>query len=141
MCYKVFWGEIMIFSNKKAFTLIEIMLVIILLGILYTTISYNGGFAIERASKASINVDIGVYEIAITDVLDKYEVNNFDEISGYINDNIEGQFKVQVVSDHLESIGRTDKNGNRYEIYTEDFYTFKIVCGDVEKVIQKSVIQ
>lgn len=119
--------------------MIEIMLVILIIGILYSVVSFNGSFAVDKAANTSVAVDMGVYEIALSDAVYNNEITSLDELSGCLNSTIEGQFKVEKVGDHLESINRTDRNGYKYEIHTTDYETYIIKCGDVNKVVEASI--
>lgn len=123
--------------KKNGFTLLEIMIVIVVIGVLYTVISSNGLFAVEKASETAISVDIGVYEIALYDVFNEYtlENGNLDFFCNILNSNLDMQFQVQVIDNHLESIYRENKDGNKYIIRTANFKDFYISCGEYSKEI------
>lgn len=123
--------------KKNGFTLLEIMIVIVVIGILYTVISSNGLFAVEKASETATSVDIGVYEIALYDVFNEYtlENNNIDFFCNILNSNLDMQFQVQVVDNHLESIYRENKDGYKYIISTSNFKDFDISCGQYSKEV------
>ena len=63
----------MLFQNKKAFTLIEILLVIIIIGILVAMVVPNFAGRGEQARKAAARADI---ESNLATVLDMYELDN-----------------------------------------------------------------
>lgn len=123
--------------KKNGFTLLEIMIVIVVIGILYTVISSNGLFAVEKASETAISVDVGVYEIALYDVFNEYtlENGNLDFFCNILNSNLDMQFQVQVIDNHLESIYRENKDGNKYIIRTANFKNFYISCGEYSKEV------
>lgn len=123
--------------KKNGFTLLEIMIVIVIIGILYTVISSNGLFAVEKASETATSVDMGIYEIALYDVFNEYtlENNNLDFFCNILNSNLDMQFQVQVVDNHLESIYRENKDGNKYIIRTSNFKDFNISCGEYSKEV------
>lgn len=123
--------------KKNGFTLLEIMIVIVVIGILYTVISSNGLFAVEKASETAISVDVGVYEIALYDVFNEYtlENDNLDFFCNILNSNLDMQFQVQVIDNHLESIYRENKDGNKYIIRTANFKDFYISCGEYSKEV------
>lgn len=123
--------------KKNGFTLLEIMIVIVVIGILYTVISSNGLFAVEKASETATSVDMGIYEIALYDVFNEYtlENNNLDFFCNILNSNLDMQFQVQVVDNYLESIYRENKDGNKYVIRTSNFKDFNISCGEYSKEV------
>lgn len=124
---------------KKGFTIIEMMIVIVIIGILYSVISSNGFFAVEKASNTAVLTDIGIYKIAIADSIDSLsykDINiNMDVLCSEINRNIDSQFSVEVNNNNIESIGRVDNYGNKYIISTSDFLYFTISCGDIKDSI------
>lgn len=121
---------------KKGFTMVEVLLVIVIIGTLYSVITFNGTFAVDKASETSTLVDIGVYEIAISDVCYNNEITNMSELCGKLNETIEGQFQVYERNGYLESISRTNKNGEKYQIKTNNYTTYVISCGSVSRTIE-----
>ena len=63
----------MIFNNNKGFTLMEIILVVIIIGILAAMVIPNLSGKSEQARKAAVKADI---EANISTALDLYEVEN-----------------------------------------------------------------
>lgn len=124
-------------ASKSGFTLIEVMLVISLIGLLSILLMSNGSFAVDKATKTSTLVDIGIYQIALEAVIRTSDQlpASLDDLANRLNNELDGQFLVNNQGAYIQSISRQNKNGDEYRIYTTDFSLYRIECGEYGKEI------
>lgn len=123
--------------KKRGFTLIEVLVVTILIGILVLITAFNGKFAVDKADETAGIVSVGVYQVAIESVIrtSDYTPTSLQELADKLNSEVNDDFDVCVVNNHLESVSGTDRVGNKYKIYTDNFIDYTIECGNYTQKI------
>ena len=110
-------------KNKKAFTLVEVLTVIVILGILFIVLVANVDFAPDTAREAGAQSTLQAYQQACNTVaMERHGfVNNMDELATYLNERLDPDLRVRAEGDKLVT-DYEDPWGTPFDIkYTEPF--------------------
>ena len=101
--------------NKKAFTLVEVLIVLIIISILFVVLVSNVDFSITKSKTMTVQTDFLSYQLAIEEVcLEKKElVDNMTTLRDHLNVHLDNDLMVQTVDGSLTS-DRKDPWGQEY---------------------------
>ena len=105
-------------NNKKAFTLIEILITIAVLGILFVVLMANLNKSTDQAKTSGVQTDMHSMQAAIYSVGIEYAEfsDDLNVLAEQLNKSLDSSFNVTVETDVLRTAG-TDPWGTPYTIY------------------------
>ena len=119
-------------SNKKAFTLVELLIVICIIGILFIVLISKVDFATDKSRAAGVQTDFRSFQMAFYSVsteLQGFPVNK-DELVEQSNKNLDPELKLVINDNKIKSM-KVDPWGNEYIFnYTRVHHT----RGSVEMI-------
>ncbi len=104
-------------SNKRAFTLVELLVVMVLISILFVVLISKVDFSSDAARQSGVETDFRSYEIAATSVGLQYGgfTSDYKELANRLNKKLDSQLQIQVKGGQLLS-AYEDPWGNKLEI-------------------------
>ena len=109
-------------KRNKAFTLVEFLVVVLIVGILFVTIAAFTGNSTDKAKESGVLTDLRAWETAIHQVgIEHGEfTNDLNVLAEQINANVDKKLLVRVVGDKLVT-NQADPWGTEYQIrYSKD---------------------
>lgn len=101
--------------NKKAFTLLEVLIVLVILSILFVVLVSKVDFSVTKSKEMTVHTDFLSYQLAIEEVcLEKKElVGDMATLRDYLNVHLENDLMVKADGGSLKS-DRKDPWGQEY---------------------------
>ena len=93
------------FRNKKAFTLIELLIVIAIIGILFIVLISKVDFATDKAKATGVQTDFRSFQLAFETVarenqgFDELVDDNYDKLEAAINKNLDNKLHIDIDAD------------------------------------------
>lgn len=109
--------------RKKAFTLVEVLIVVVIIGILFITLMVNLGFSTDKANMAGVQNDFHAFQTAIKVVAleERGLTDNLSELAGHVNKKLDSGLHLSAASGEaaMYSAG-VDPWGTNYKLdYTK----------------------
>lgn len=103
--------------KKKAFTLIEILIVIAIISILFLVLASNVNVTSDKAKRTAVLIDLRALQYAALQVAnqDKNIVNDLNLLADLLNQNLDSELTVIVDDNKLKTMAR-DAWSNEYEL-------------------------
>ena len=116
--------------NKKAFTLIEVLIVMVILGILFIVLVSKVDFSVKESKEMSAQTDFLSYQLAIEQVClnEKQIPSNMETLRDVLNKYLDYDLMVKAQNGKIVT-DREDPWGNKYqfEYYRESSNLGKLV--------------
>ncbi len=102
--------------NKRAFTLIEVLIVIVIISILFIVLVSKVDFSVSESKEMQVTTDFLAYQLAVEQVcLEQKELTgDMNKLRDYLNKHLDYELLVKVHNGHLVS-DREDPWGNTYQ--------------------------
>ena len=102
--------------NKKAFTLIEVLIVIVIISILFIVLVSKVDFSVSESKEMQVTTDFLAYQLAIEQVcLEQKELTgDLNKLRDMLNKHLDYELLVKVHNGKLTS-DREDPWGNQYQ--------------------------
>ncbi len=103
--------------NKKAFTLLEVLIVLVIISILFVVLVSKVDFSVTQSKEMTVQTDFLSYQLAIEEVcLEKKElVGDMDTLRDHLNVHLDYDFMVKTESGSIKT-DRKDPWGKEYNI-------------------------
>ena len=110
-------------KSRKAFTLVEVLVVIVIIGILFVVVVANVDFSTDSAREAGVQNTLHAYELACKSVGLEYSgfTNDLDSLVKYLNKKLDNEMKLKHLSGKIVT-DCEDPWGTQFDIkFTEPF--------------------
>ena len=108
---------------SNGFTVAEVLLVVVLLGLLTVAVTRNGWFTLDRARESAAFADMSIYQITINEVMDEYsdKIDSLSSVVPYMNEKLQSSLYVtEGDGDTIISINDSISSGEKYKIELVD---------------------
>ena len=108
---------------SNGFTVAEVLLVVVLLGLLTVAVTRNGWFTLDRARESAAFADMSIYQITINEVMDEYgeTIDTLSSMVPYMNQKLQSSLYVVDTDDNtIVSINDSISSGEKYKIELVD---------------------